>query len=638
MSGIFGFIKRNTKKENLPDIKAMLPWNRLYGGYGEGTVFRDNFSLGCCIQEINTSHRQKEPVLQKGSKYAVIDAVIYNRDELIKENSLSGDVSDPKLLFTLTQKHGFSCLKDVNGDFAGAVYDETTGHLTLFRDHMGIRPLFYYTDKDNILFSTDIRALLSMSEGRIRLSDDWIYRTVAGFDTDLLVNTPYESVYCVEPAHFIDMSFAQHSAKADKTRYFKLGSRKIKLSSFEEYTKALRQLVEDAVKRRLNAVSGVVGAELSGGLDSSVIDILINRSGREAIYFSWSLDPGELEMVENDERKIIEDICNSEKITCNYMHLGSDFTEDVEKSLKKVGITTPPEGSIDFRFALPPNSNTYTLLHGSFFVREKGATVMFTGHGGDEGISHRCNVYELFYHHEYYHYLKQIWSVTNRKYRALRTIKRALRNIYSSAMENGEGYTTWFASPELLLKEFSEKRRNTHRESMEFNYDPIAYIENGGSRNRLENMALLGAYSGIRYLAPYLDYRVIDFALSIPRHLYINGRQNRYIFREAFKDIMPKSLYELKAKEEASIKNLNPEDDWFIEYDRRKKEIIDHLDRSFWENYLDFDAIDELYEKGKPSDEEYVHELKQQKALLKCSLAQNLYRRQYLEPENTTNT
>ena len=57
--------------------------------------------------------------------------------------------------------------------------------------------------------------------------------------------------------------------------YWQPGSKKIRLSSEEAYIKQLRQLITDSVKRRLDAVPGVVGAELSGGLDSSIIDILI---------------------------------------------------------------------------------------------------------------------------------------------------------------------------------------------------------------------------------------------------------------------------------------------------------------------------------------------------------------------------
>ena len=66
---------------------------------------------------------------------------------------------------------------------------------------------------------------------------------------------------------------------------------------------------------------------------------------------------------------------------------------------------------------------------------------------------------------------------------------------------------------------------------LSFSYDPVSYIHQGGSRNRLDNVALYGAYNGVRYLIPYLDYRVIDYAVSIPRYQYLRGRRNRFVFR-----------------------------------------------------------------------------------------------------------
>lgn len=78
----------------------------------------------------------------------------------------------------------------------------------------------------------------------------------------------------------------------------------------------LRELITDSVKRRLDVFPDIIGAELSGGLDSGVIDILINRLGREAVYYSWSFSPQDLPDVPNDERQVIADICEQENIIC----------------------------------------------------------------------------------------------------------------------------------------------------------------------------------------------------------------------------------------------------------------------------------------------------------------------------------
>ncbi len=646
MSGIFGFYSKNNNEQH--DISSMLPWNRLYGNGAEGIISYKGISLGCCIESISDEHIQTTPVFEHDGFRCVVDAIIYNRDELIDKcrtissgnnayakveqfannndlsEKFSKEISDAELLVTYINLYGLDELKNVNGDFSGVIYNTQSHELILFRDHMGIRPLYYYLDDDAVVFSTDLRGLIAQPQLKANIDEEWVYKTVSGYDTETVDNTPYEKIKCVTPASYISFNVINDKIVSKKTAYWRLGQNKIRLSSRKEYTDRLRELVTDSVKRRLAATSGIVGAELSGGMDSGVIDILINREGRDGVYFSWSMDPSEVEYAQNDERLIINDICKQEGINCNFMHSHVGYAKKATERISMAGIDLTDEGAEDFRFAFLPDTNTYTMMYGAQFVKDKGSKVLFTGHGGDEGVSHRCNIYELFYHHEYYYYWRNVWSLTQGKFRIPRTLKRGFKNITSSIKENRETYLNWFASPQLLKSDFSGRFQKKKENNLKFAFDSIGYIEDGGSRNRLDNMALFGACSQIRYLAPFMDYRVIDYAVSIPRHLYIKNGIKRYIFRQAFKDIMPKSLYRCNAKESTSDRNIKSNENWYEDYKKRKLEIINALDREYWSKYLDFEKIDAFAAAGKPSDEEYLEELKQIKALQKCALAQNV--------------
>ena len=305
MSGIFGFFTDNRPFENRFELTPMLIWNRAYGNGEEKCHTVSNVSLGCCVESLSESHIQSDPILFGGHQYAVIDAVIYNREELIIKCGLEStcdDISDAELLLHFIDRFGPDALAIVNGDFSGAIYNEKVNSLLLFRDHMGIRPLFYYTDDHLVAFSTDLRGLTALSQVDASISETWIYKTIHGYSADTIDNTPYEHIFCVTPASYISFSFVDGKLQTDKKIYWKLRRHKYRLSSEKAYQEKLRELITDAVNRRLNVVSGPVGAELSGGLDSSVIDILIIRAGRKGIYFSWSLDPNELKMADNDER------------------------------------------------------------------------------------------------------------------------------------------------------------------------------------------------------------------------------------------------------------------------------------------------------------------------------------------------
>jgi len=626
MSGIFGFVTyNNIQNDNPIDISLMMLWNRVFGKDNEACYKHSGISMGCCIEYLFNKHIQQNPVLDYLGNHAVIDAILYNRTELIEKCDAEGDISDAELLFRYVIKFGPDSLKDVNGDFSGAIINDKSKSLILFRDHMGIRPLFYYEDGGFVAFSTDIRGLISLPQVDASISEDWIYKTISGYIADTIDNTPYENIFCVTPASYLVFSYENGRLKKVKNRYWKLRQKKVKLSDEKNYQNTLRELINDALIRRLDTISGPVGAELSGGMDSGVIDILINRAGREGIFYSWSFDPKELELTKDDERRVIEDICKQEKIVCNYSHKSSDYGPEVEKRMGQIGIGEFTDDSYDFRYAFPSWTNTYSLIIGAQFVAKRGASVMFTGHGGDEGVSHRCSPYEMYHYHEYYRYFRYIWAATSgHKHRIRTSIFTSIKHIKGKKKERKKPYISGNASPELLNQTFKTGKTVEDAISLHFDHDPIEYIEMGGARNRLDNIALYGALSGVRYMVPYLDYRVIDFAVSIPRYLYLRGKYKRYIFREAFKDIMPESLYKSEMKEDTSFRNIETDPDWYDSYAKRKAEIINKLKREYWKKYLNFDIIDKLAKAGKPTDEEYEVEARQLTCLLNCALAQNL--------------
>ncbi|HKL79723.1 MAG TPA: asparagine synthase C-terminal domain-containing protein, partial [Mobilitalea sp.] len=427
----------------------------------------------------------------------------------------------------------------------------------------------------------------------------------------------------------IQHSYMDNKLVTQSHKYWELGSKKIRFSSETAYKDKLRELITDAVKIRMDVISNQIGAELSGGLDSGIIDILINRLGRKGIYFSWSANPDELPLAENDERLIIADICKQENISCLFKKMNSDLSNDsnMARNLQDLGICLTKEHPA-FRFVLPPYINTLPICEASQAIQREGAKVVFTGHGGDEGVSHRCNPYELFYHREYYHFFRYIWSTTHgQKNRIRKTLKKSCRVLWETRRKLKRPFVNPFHAPDLLNTDFSNIFSKEKMSALHFGYDPKSYIKEGGSRNRLDNVALLGSYSGVRYLTPYLDYRVIDFAVSIPRHLYLKGNKNRYIFREAFKDLMPKSLYNLRTKEENSDKNKKSNPNWFEEYKQKKVEVISILDRDYWKKYLDFDVINKWMEEEKPSDEKRVESENKMYCLFLCAMAENLVKK-----------
>lgn len=616
MSGIFGQVNVNTEPEET-ELRKMLVWNGLYGRNKQDVAKAGNAALGCCINSDLEENKDISPVLhgEKGV-LAVIDALVYNRAELREKLKRSGQTDnteklpDNSLLFEYIQRFGFNALAEINGDFAGAVYDPQNGAVTLFRDHMGIRPLFYTASDETIAFSTDIRGLFVVNGKKAMLSEKWLYRSLSGLNQVNICETEYENVFCVRPGTCITFPGEK------ETVYWEPGKKKIRYRHEKEYTDRLRELITDAVKRRLDVCPGKAGAELSGGLDSSVISILIKRLGREAVYYSWSPSAEALPYVENDERCLIDEICEREGITCNYgstgykIREGSDlYSESVnifgEEYIRKNGIAG---------YVLPPYSNTMSICETAQFMREHGAKMVFTGHGGDEGVSHRSAAFELYYHHEYLSYLKFMWKSTENTKGFVRKLRRycisTVKNIKVGKKKTNITVVRDTGESGIINKKFALKHSGEKINPFSFAYDPLDYVKNGGVRPRLDNVALYGAYSNVRYVVPYLDYRVIDFALSIPRRLYLKREMNRYIFRQAFKDILPDSLYRLDEKQTASLASIETKKQ---DYSAQLDAAAEFIDREHWSQYIDFEKLDTFAKLGKDNnDGDEYNDLKKQ--------------------------
>ncbi|MBO6239437.1 MAG: hypothetical protein J6O61_00990 [Butyrivibrio sp.] len=634
MSSIYGIFVNSFNQINIEEksLSALSKWNRAYGDYLDGRILEYPVGMGSFIDRLNDDIPKSKAILKNERKKAVIDAVIYNRDELICKCDTKSNIPDEELLFAYICRYGFKALREVNGDFCGAIYNEDSNDLVLFRDHMGVRPLYYYFDDDFVCFSTDLRGLIATGKVDTAVNEDWLYETIHGKYAYNQKNTEFQNILCITPGSFCNFKFDKNKVSFNENVYWKPGQKKIRLKSDAHYQKRLRELIEDSVKIRLDAVSGLVGAEMSGGLDSGVIDILIKRFGRECIYFSWSKSPDELKMVDKDERLVIQDICKQENIKCNYTNANENYEniKAMSANLKKSGFVLNEDERAAFRYVLPPSIMTMPVCSSAESVTSHGAKVIFTGHGGDEGVSHRSKPYEMFHNHEYYHYFRYMYSTTHlKKHRIINTLKICKLNLIDGRKILFTPQKGLVNDSNIINKDFALKYANYEMPLSYFSFDPIMYILNGGSRSRLDNVALLGAYCNVRYMVPYLDYRVIDYAVSIPRYQYLRGHFNRYIFREAFKDIMPHSLYVLKDKMENSDLSVPKAPDWFMTFSDGMKDIIKRLDRDYWSKYINYDLIDdwmkrsELESEYKPEDESLLY------VLFMCAEFQNVIEKTY---------
>lgn len=576
MSGIYGLSSKQGDKRLRECLEALEENSRIYGDAGNDSFISDGMAMGCRLEHFSEEYPASPPVLRQGKWAAVIDALLFNREELLPLVGMDNSAGDEELLFRLIQKKGTAALKLVNGDFAGAMYDKEEKTWLLFRDHMGVRPLYVYMKGGEIAFATDIRGLLRMPGMDATVNERQLYLRMMGGNDNSATQTAFANISMVDAGRCLWLKETRDGYSRREEAYFVPGSERIRLGRRENYEKCMYELVEDAVSRRLKAVPGKVGAELSGGLDSAVIDVLIHRMGREAVYFSWSPPVEEHPLQEEDERLLIDSICRQEGIRCDFLPRKKDSMMSL------------------FQRDDPPHVHTIQVGRTAAWMRSQGVRTVFSGHGGDEGASHRMGEIEMWHQREYLAYAREIfWQMKGSGMPLARTALHILRRI-----RRGKDYVKPFVYKKqtnegLLNPAFAERWKQTSLPALTFGYATDEYVRQGGQRLRLENAAFQAAEHGVRYLFPLMDHRVMQFSLGIPRRMFLHRGVDRHIFRRAFARLLPRDVLNQTRKDSPGIAN-QPSEGRMEDYRRSVDELLNRLDRAVWGKYWNMAEVEKI--------------------------------------------
>ncbi len=582
MSAIFGILQLN----HALDIKLELNnMKKIIGHYGtdEQEIYVDGaMGFGCCLRKLTTYSQEDTPIYMDSNQERILvgDAVIYNREELIRSCQLEEDsvITTQRLLMETYLLWGEHCAKHINGDFTFAIWEKEKQNLILFRDHLGVRPIYYYYDCTIFAFSTDYRALLALPFVEDNPDKTLLYAVLSDtyhIDTQ---STLYENIKRLPQAHSMEIN----ARGITKKKYWTPGvEQKIILPSEEEYAKALYTLVEDSIRIRIKGIIPTIASEFSGGLDSSVVTILANsllkNQGKTMIAYSWSPSHDLMKEVEKDERDIMEALSDREGfVTCYRAYYQT------------------PEETVRCQPALTDGQRSEELRQIMHEMQLQGIGMVLSGWGGDEGISHRADLPELYLSGDVRHFFKECRYLT--KGSLLRFIKLILLLPITILCRPYSFLGKQNKTIPVIMKKKFQKREKKHckKDILNLKVNPVKHLESGVTVSRTEITALIGADYHIQYLFPYLDYRVIDFAMSIPRHLYYKYGEPRYIYRKAFESVLPQEICTNRSKIDPSREQY-----WKETEDLQKKAEIVYglIDKARFASYIDWNKVEDLIKR-----------------------------------------
>ncbi|MDB6006559.1 MAG: asparagine synthase, partial [Prosthecobacter sp.] len=310
-----------------------------------------------------------QPMASKdGRHWIVFNGEIYNHRALRAELESRGhefhSTSDTEVLLAGLIEWGEDCLNRLNGMFAFAWMDRSSGRLFGARDHLGIKPLYYTQMGGGFIFASEIKALLACPFIKAE-RDEEALRTPARFQ--ISPSTGFKGILKLPPAH----CFTWHEGHLEVRQYWSIEPTET-VSNEAEAEEEISHLIDLAVRRQMVA-DVPVGTFLSGGLDSSLISALMRRESSGPIHaftIKFSAQDQKFEQAS-------EDVVYARRVARQFDLKLHEF----EVEPKITDLLPKMVWHLDEPLSDPAAINTCLI---SQAARDVGIVVLLNGVGGDE--------------------------------------------------------------------------------------------------------------------------------------------------------------------------------------------------------------------------------------------------------------
>lgn len=498
MSGICGILEFGERSVSPQALSAMNKALSARGPDGETVFLEGNIGFAHTLLRVS---RSDHGIVSEGSKiHVAVDGTLHNISGLQREFGNCEGCSTAQTLIQAYLFYGLDFVRQLEGAFAFVLFDKDKGRLILARDKLGIKSLYVSFDKDRLLFGSEIKALLNSGYVTPTLN----YQALAdylSFQFLLGGKTFFHGIQSLAPATL----WVWENKKSNKRRYWHFSFQTVQRPE-AEYIRQTRHVFHDAIK----ALDGdtVKASHLSGGLDSSIISLLLAQENRTLKTFSAVYPYGE----KFDESRYALSLSRKIKSWHTFIY---PTAKDVIACLPNMlADLQEPVSDVAFSryFVAQKIKDTY-----------KDTQVVYCGQGADE----------LFGGYAFYlDYLKgrfkgplYLQSYQRRRLFSQGQLKQLLTEKFYERLFGHydvlEAYRQAFESPGEVLHVAA------HADIELF----LPYW--------LQVEGRINSAFAMEVCYPFLYHKVVDLASRMPPEMKIRGNETKYILKEAFRDSLP---------------------------------------------------------------------------------------------------
>ena len=502
---------------------------------------------------------------------------LYNTEEvradLISKGYKFDSYSDTEVLLTSYIEYGQKCADYLNGIFAFGIWDEYNQELFLCRDQLGIKPLFYSYIDGNLIFASEIKALLKHPYIDSIVDRDGLIELISLGPARTLNGAIFKDIKEIPPAHYL--LFNKRGINLNE--YWKLETMEHE-DDIDTTKKKVREMLVEIIENQL--VSDVpVCTFLSGGLDSSVISsVAFDKFKKDGlgVLNTFSIDYKDNEKY--FKKNLYEPNSDSEYVKRMVEFLGSNHHNIVLNNIDLAYALDDATKAAD----LPGMADVDSSLY--LFAKEvrKYATVALSGECADEvfggypWFTREYDSIEIFPWANSIEYRKNILKPSLKDLPIEEYVKQTCRDSINKI--------------DKLPKESHDDRIIRELTYLNIKYQMLTLI------NRKDRMTMSNSLEG---RVPYADKRLVQYAFNFPKDIKLLHGREKGLLREAVRGIVPDEI--IDRKKSPYPKTHNPE--YTREVSNMLKKILE--DRSSpIHQIIDYDFVSNIVDTGGKSFKE----------------------------------
>jgi len=566
MCGITGRLAvSGTPFETENTLRAMMHAIRHRGPDGDGIWLDERRPVGLGhvrLAIIDPEHGTQPMATRDGRFIVVFNGAIYNylelRRELIGKGHPIHSFSDTEVLLHAYREWGESCVDRLLGMFAFAIWDKHEQKLFCARDRIGIKPFYYHFDGQQLLFASEIKAILAHDGVQAQANAQGLQDYLT-FQYCLDDKTLFSGIHKLEPGHCLAARYVGDTLAVNVRQYWDV-QYDIDESHDERYfIDTLAGLIDDSIRLHLRA-DVPVGAHLSGGLDSSAVVCLAARmlGGEKLQTFTGAFNEG----AQFDETPYAREVSAFAGTTYNeiYIGAGKELADVLPRLMYYMDEPVAGPGVIP---------QYYVSRQAGQHVK-----VVMGGQGGDElfvgyarymaAYLEKCLSGAIYQTANQHRHAVSLASIVD-NLPLLANYQPMLQSLwkdglfgpgdqrYFSLVDRSDGMSQLFNQDALRgagnYSPFESFQRIFNRDGLHSLVNQMTYFDLKGSLPALlhvEDRTSMAA--SLESRVPLLDHRIVEFMASVPPNIKFAGGRMKHLFKESVRSALPQKILERKDK------------------------------------------------------------------------------------------